>query len=275
MRAKSVRDGGTPHFRTCFRMCSRTSCCRSVSSAPRISSSAGVDSAAADVAAAARLAAGLSRFDGGGRWRVYDMATVPEGDGSVALARRHLVAEGVVRPPVRGTAAPVLSSLSASDARPPRPGHTFRADRFRARNVDRAPSVCADGGICRASFWNGPIARRASYCSGQVSCRQRLLSRRPLLRRVLSDCSAFEHRAPTRTLSLCFFAPGDDRKPSSSSVGVFPMMIVIPRARQSSSAYGRWWVGGSRARCRIRAPQSASTSSAQRVGALLRASFEA
>ena len=70
-----------------------------------------------DVAAAARLAAGLSRFDGGGRWRVYDMATVPEGDGSVALARRHLVAEGVVRPPVRGTAAPVLS-LSASDARP-------------------------------------------------------------------------------------------------------------------------------------------------------------
>ncbi len=71
-----------------------------------------------DVAEAARLAAGLARSDGGGRWRVYDMATVPAGGGSVALARRHLVAEGVVRPPVRGTAAPVLSSLSASDARP-------------------------------------------------------------------------------------------------------------------------------------------------------------
>ena len=54
-----------------------------------------------DVTEAARLAAGLARFDGGGRWRVYDIATVPEGGGSVALARRHLVAQGVVRPPVR------------------------------------------------------------------------------------------------------------------------------------------------------------------------------
>ena len=54
-----------------------------------------------DVAEAARLAAGLARSDGGGRWRVYDMVTVPAGGGSVALARRHLAAEGVVRPPVR------------------------------------------------------------------------------------------------------------------------------------------------------------------------------
>ena len=62
-----------------------------------------------DVAEAARLAAGLARSDGGGRWRVYDMATVPAGAGSVALARRHLVAEGVVRPGVRcsGSAAVV------------------------------------------------------------------------------------------------------------------------------------------------------------------------
>ena len=54
-----------------------------------------------DVTETARLAAELVRFDGGGRWRVYDMATVPEGGGSVALVRRHVVAEGVVRPPVR------------------------------------------------------------------------------------------------------------------------------------------------------------------------------
>ena len=54
-----------------------------------------------DVAEAARLVAGLARFDGGGRWRVYDMVTVPAGAGAVKLVRRDLVAEGVVRPGVR------------------------------------------------------------------------------------------------------------------------------------------------------------------------------
>ena len=54
-----------------------------------------------DVAEAARLAAGLARFDGGGRWRVYDMVTVPAEGGSVKLVRRRVVAEGVVRPGVR------------------------------------------------------------------------------------------------------------------------------------------------------------------------------
>ena len=42
--------------------------------------------------------AGLARFDGGGRWRVYDMAAVPAATGSVKLVRRAVVAEGVVRP---------------------------------------------------------------------------------------------------------------------------------------------------------------------------------
>ena len=51
-----------------------------------------------DVAEASRLAAGLARFDGGGRWRVYDMLTVPAEGGSVKLVRRTVVAEGVVRP---------------------------------------------------------------------------------------------------------------------------------------------------------------------------------
>ena len=51
-----------------------------------------------DVAEAARLAAGLASFDGGGRWRVYDMVTVPAEGGSVKLVRRTVVAEGVVRP---------------------------------------------------------------------------------------------------------------------------------------------------------------------------------
>ena len=54
-----------------------------------------------DVAEAARLVAGLARFDGGGRWRVYDTVTVPAEGSSVKLVRRHLVAEGVVRPSVR------------------------------------------------------------------------------------------------------------------------------------------------------------------------------
>ena len=54
-----------------------------------------------DVAEAARLAAGLARFDGGGRWRVYDMVTAPAEGGSVKLVRRDMVAEGVVRPGVR------------------------------------------------------------------------------------------------------------------------------------------------------------------------------
>ena len=51
-----------------------------------------------DVDEAARLAAGLARFDGGGRWRVYDMVAVPAEGGSVKLERRDVVAEGVVRP---------------------------------------------------------------------------------------------------------------------------------------------------------------------------------
>lgn len=51
-----------------------------------------------DVAEAARLAAGLARFDGGGRWRVYAMVTVSTDTGSAQLERRDVVAEGVVRP---------------------------------------------------------------------------------------------------------------------------------------------------------------------------------
>ena len=59
-----------------------------------------------DVAEAARLAAGLARLDGGGRWRVYDMATVPAEGGSVKLVRRDVVAEGVARPGVRRAVRP-------------------------------------------------------------------------------------------------------------------------------------------------------------------------
>ena len=59
-----------------------------------------------DVAEAARLAAGLARFDGGGRWRVYDMVTVPAEGGSVKLVRRSVVAEGVVIPDVPVTRLP-------------------------------------------------------------------------------------------------------------------------------------------------------------------------
>lgn len=51
-----------------------------------------------DVAEAARLAAGLADFDGGGRWRVYDMVLVPPGGGSVKLVRKSVVADGVVLP---------------------------------------------------------------------------------------------------------------------------------------------------------------------------------
>ena len=50
------------------------------------------------VVEAARLAAGFARFDGGGRWRVYDMVTVRTERGSVRLVRRRVVAEAVVLP---------------------------------------------------------------------------------------------------------------------------------------------------------------------------------
>ena len=53
-----------------------------------------------DVAEAARVAAGLARFDGGARWRVYDMVAVPAEGGSVKLVRQTVVAEGVVLPDV-------------------------------------------------------------------------------------------------------------------------------------------------------------------------------
>ena len=49
-----------------------------------------------DVAEPVRIAAALAQFDGDGRWRVYDMATVPAEGGSVKLVRRNGVAEGVV-----------------------------------------------------------------------------------------------------------------------------------------------------------------------------------
>ena len=53
-----------------------------------------------DAAGAAGIAASLVRLDGGGRWRVYDMVTVPGRAGSLLLVRRNVVAEGVVRPDV-------------------------------------------------------------------------------------------------------------------------------------------------------------------------------
>ena len=64
-----------------------------------------------DVAEAARLAAALARFDGGGRWRVYDMVTVPTERCSVKLVRRSVVAEGVVLPdvPVNRLSGPVAA----------------------------------------------------------------------------------------------------------------------------------------------------------------------
>ena len=55
-----------------------------------------------DVADAARLAAGLVRFDGGGRWRVYDMVTEATDGGSVKLVRGGVLAEGVVVRPEAG-----------------------------------------------------------------------------------------------------------------------------------------------------------------------------
>ena len=59
-----------------------------------------------DVTEAARIAAALAEFDGGGRWRVYDMVTVPAKRGSVKLVRRNVVAEGVVLPDIRVTRLP-------------------------------------------------------------------------------------------------------------------------------------------------------------------------
>ena len=54
-----------------------------------------------DAVEAAGIAAFLARLDGGGRWRVYDVVTVPGRAGSLVLARRNVVAEGVAPPDVR------------------------------------------------------------------------------------------------------------------------------------------------------------------------------
>ena len=64
-----------------------------------------------DIAEAARHAAALARFDGGGRWRVYDMATVPTDEGSVQLVRQTVVAEGVVLPDGSVTRLPRSAAL--------------------------------------------------------------------------------------------------------------------------------------------------------------------
>lgn len=50
-----------------------------------------------DLDEAARLAAGLVRLDGGGRWRVYGMVSVPARAGSVKLECGQLLAEGLER----------------------------------------------------------------------------------------------------------------------------------------------------------------------------------
>ena len=55
----------------------------------------------ADVTEAERIAAGLVKFDGGGRWRVYGFTRVQLPDGSVKLDQGDLLAEGVVRPGMR------------------------------------------------------------------------------------------------------------------------------------------------------------------------------
>ena len=51
-----------------------------------------------DVADAARLVEGLTRGDGGGRWRVYGTESVVGRGGSVRVERRNVLAEGVVLP---------------------------------------------------------------------------------------------------------------------------------------------------------------------------------
>ena len=75
-----------------------------------------------DVAEAARLAAGLARFDGGGRWRVYDMVTVPAEGGSVKLVRRRC-GRGRCRPSGRS------GDSSAGFRRGSRPVRSLRSRR--------------------------------------------------------------------------------------------------------------------------------------------------
>ena len=75
-----------------------------------------------DVAEAARLVAALVRFDGGGRWRVYDMVTVPTEGGSVKLVRRSVVA-GRCRPSGRS------GDPSAGFRRGSRPVRSLRSRR--------------------------------------------------------------------------------------------------------------------------------------------------
>ena len=53
-------------------------------------------------AEAAEIAAALVLADGGGRWRVYGMRSVPARGGAVRLERAELLAEGVALLPRDG-----------------------------------------------------------------------------------------------------------------------------------------------------------------------------
>ena len=91
-----------------------------------------------------------------------------------------------------------------------------------------------------------PVFERTDRSSGFLlfrsgSCRQRL-SVDGRCCDVSFPIARFRASRAYPSLSLCS-SPPVTSLPSSSSVGVFPMMIVIPRARQSSSArsmVGRW-----------------------------------
>ena len=52
-----------------------------------------------DMAEAKRIAAGLVKFDGGGRWRVYGLTRVQSPDSPVRLGRGDLLARGETQGP--------------------------------------------------------------------------------------------------------------------------------------------------------------------------------
>ena len=119
------------------------------------------------------------------------------------------------------------------------PGHTSGAGRFPCPLRDRAPCICVDGRYAVPAF------ERTDRSSGFLlfwsgSCRPRLsvdAGRRD------APFPIARFRASRAYPSLPLFSSPPVTSLPSSPVGLFPMIIVSPRARHSSSArsmVGRW-----------------------------------
>ena len=218
-----------------------------------------------DAAEAAAIAASLARLDGRGRWRVYDMVTVPGRAGSLVLVRRNVVAEGVVRLEVRragGTgSAGVDSRLRSAQpggsplgpasvcrvgAGPPHPSATASVVRSPPRRVAWSASAGAveagragrprsrrrpDGraagpGEVRSGRPRGVVASDDA-ASGLPARRGRVL---PVVGNTLTEEPGFPHN-----LQLASYARRRPRSASATPSPAIAPAIAAPMARRASA----------------------------------------